>query len=78
MGAGRGFSVTRSGAKPAADESTLNALGEPSPNRTDFKQWDRENLERFARQAADENLILRSSLRVALDAWRDMVRRSAK
>jgi len=59
------------------DESTLNALGEPSPNRTDFKKWDRENLERFARQAADENLVLSANLRVALDAWRELVRRSA-
>lgn len=48
----------------------VNALGEPAPGRTDFKTWDRGNLERFARQAADENLMLRDQLREALAAWR--------
>lgn len=38
--------------------------------RTDFSTWDRETLERFARQAADENRQLREDLRVALDAFR--------
>lgn len=47
-----------------------NALGQPAPNRTDFTTWKRENLEAFARQAADENLVLRHDLRLALDAWR--------
>jgi hypothetical protein len=39
-----------------------NALGVPSPNRTDFSQWQRSTLEQFARQAADENLVLRDKL----------------
>lgn len=54
-----------------------NALGEPSPNRTDFTKWARPNLEAFARQAADENLLLRAEvaqlktdLATALAAWR--------
>lgn len=51
----------------------VNALGEPSPNRTDFKAWKRETLEQFARQAADENLVLRTQLRDALRAWRQAV-----
>lgn len=41
----------------------VNALGEPSPNRTDFKAWSREALERFARDAADENLVLRADIK---------------
>ena len=48
----------------------VNALGEPAPGRTDFKTWDRANLEQFARQAADENLVLRAQLADALAAWR--------
>jgi hypothetical protein len=40
----------------------INALGERSPGRTDFSRWSRENLERFARNAADENLLLRRAL----------------
>jgi hypothetical protein len=45
----------------------LNALGNPSPNRTDFSRWSRSNLEQFARHAADENLLLREQLRLALE-----------
>jgi len=55
----------------------VNALGEPSPSRTDFTRWSRTNLEQFARQAADENLILRTQLREALAAWRKEVAASA-
>jgi hypothetical protein len=38
--------------------------------RTDFSTWDRPTLERFAREAADENRELRADLRAALDAYR--------
>ena len=40
----------------------VNALGQPSPNRTDFKAWDRDALEKFARHCADDNLILSDKL----------------
>jgi hypothetical protein len=43
-----------------------NALGQPSPNRTDFSRWSRDGLEQFARHAADENLLLRRQLDLAL------------
>lgn len=49
------------------------ALPAPVPVREDFKTWQRENLERFARQAADENKQLRDNLRVAIDAYRQLV-----
>lgn len=59
------------------NDMSRNALGEPSPNRTDFARWARHNLEAFARQAADENLLLRTEnaqlredLATALAAWR--------
>jgi len=52
----------------------VNALGQPSPNRTDFTGWERDALERFARQVADENLLLENDLKVALAAWRDAVK----
>jgi len=45
---------------------------------TDFKSWDRETLERFAREAADENRQLRDDLRTALDAWHKLVKETAK
>jgi hypothetical protein len=51
-----------------------NALGEPSPNRTDFKTWGREALENFARQAADENLELRADNKMLLERWRQQVK----
>ena len=51
----------------------VNALGQPSPNRTDFKNWERSNLERFARQAADENLVLREEVKLLRNAWRKEV-----
>lgn len=41
--------------------------------RTDFSTWDRQTLERFAREAADENRELRADLRAALDAYRRVV-----
>jgi hypothetical protein len=59
-------------------DTPVNALGEPSPNRTDFTRWSREGLEAFARQAADENLVLRTQLREALDAWRAEVKKGAQ
>ena len=53
----------------------VNALGQPSPNRTDFKGWSREALERFAREAADENLVLRTDLKAlhqfVRDKWKE-------
>jgi hypothetical protein len=39
----------------------------------DFTLWKRENLEAFARQAADENKQLREDLKLALEAWRKCV-----
>lgn len=59
-------------------EVPVNALGQPSPNRTDFKAWRRETLEQFARQAADENLVLRDDLKNALAAWREAVKGQAR
>jgi hypothetical protein len=54
----------------ANGDFNVNALGQPSPGRTDFRTWERATLERFAREAADENLILRTQLKDALAAWR--------
>ncbi len=42
--------------------------------RTDFSTWQRETLERFAREVADENLQLRADVRTALDGYRAEVR----
>jgi hypothetical protein len=50
----------------------VNALGQPSPNRTDFKSWSRESLEAFARQAADENLVLQANVAALLAQWREV------
>jgi hypothetical protein len=52
----------------------VNALGQPAPNRTDFTLWSRENLEAFARQAADENLVLRADNKALHEAWRQAVK----
>ena len=52
----------------------LNALDQPAPGRTDFTNWERSTLERFARQVADDNLVLRTDLKVALAAWRGAVK----
>ena len=38
--------------------------------QADFTLWQRENLEAFARQAADENKTLREDLKLAMEAWR--------
>lgn len=46
--------------------------------QADFSIWDRETLERFAREAADENRELRADLRAALDAYRALVREQEK
>lgn len=51
-----------------------NALGEPSPNRTDFTNWQRSNLERFARQAADENLLLQEAVKQLRSDLRDAMK----
>ena len=56
----------------------VNALGEPSPGRTDFRTWSRANLEAFARKAADENLVLRNDLKYALASWRQAVKGNLK
>lgn len=43
---------------------------------TDFTQWSRENLERIAREAVDENKQLREDNKVLLTAWRDLIKRT--
>jgi hypothetical protein len=53
-----------------------NALGQPSPNRTDFSAWSREALEAFARQAADENLVLRTDLKALHEYIRNQWRQA--
>ena len=45
------------------------------PPLADFSAWQRETLEQFARQAADENRQLRADVRTALDAYRAEVRK---
>jgi hypothetical protein len=40
---------------------------------TDFATWDRETLNKFARDAANELDALKEELRVALDAYRKLV-----
>ena len=50
-----------------------NALGVISPGRTNFKSWSRDSLEQFARDAADENLLLRFDLKAAIAGWRQAV-----
>jgi len=40
---------------------------------TDFATWDREVLNKFARDAANEIRALEEELRVALDAYRKLV-----
>lgn len=56
----------------------VNALGQPSPGRTDFKGWTREGLEQFARQVADENLVLRANNDALHIAWREVCAELAK
>ena len=43
-------------------------------SHTDFKTWDRNTLEQFARQSADENVALKADLKTALTAWREAVK----
>ncbi|WP_395026553.1 hypothetical protein [Comamonas odontotermitis] len=45
--------------------------------RTDFSTWQRETLERFAREVADENLQLRADVRTALNGYRREVLQQA-
>ena len=40
---------------------------------TDFATWDRETLNKFAQDAANELESLKKELRVALDAYRKLV-----
>jgi len=40
---------------------------------TDFATWDRETLNKFAQDAANELEALKEELRVALDAYRKLV-----
>jgi len=54
----------------------VNALGQPAPNRTDFKSWSREGLEKFARHVADENLVLEANNNVLLEQWRAEVKKN--
>jgi len=56
------------------NQTPTNALGQPAPGRTDFSQWTRQGLEQFARQAADENLVLRENLKAVHEAWRKLVK----
>lgn len=42
--------------------------------RTDFSTWQRETLERFARDAAEEIRELRADVRAALDGLRTEIR----
>lgn len=62
--------VTDANGRKHITQEPVNALGQSSPNRTDFTRWERGHLERFARQAADENLLLREDCKAALAAWR--------
>ena len=39
---------------------------------TDFTTWSRENLENFARDAMDENTLLRANNKVWLNVWREV------
>lgn len=43
------------------------------PIKTDFKTWERETLERFAREVADENARLREDNALLLRQWRAAV-----
>jgi hypothetical protein len=48
-------------------------MSEPLTGKADFSTWDRQTLERFAREAADENAVLRADLRTALDAYHKLL-----
>ena len=45
---------------------------------TDFATWDRETLNKFAQDAANELDALKEELRVALDAYRKLVIENAR
>jgi hypothetical protein len=55
----------------------INAMGRPAPNRTDFTLWRRDTLEAFAREAADENLVLRENNKALHEAWRQAILRDS-
>ena len=65
--------TTPEAAPSSAAAQPLDALGRPSPNRTDFTGWSRAGLEKFARNAADEILVLKQQLNDAQTAWRRLV-----
>lgn len=46
--------------------------------KTDFRAWERDTLERFARDAADENRELKEKLKELLVAWRKEVIKNQK
>lgn len=60
-------------------QGRLDEATPPSPpNRTDFKTWERATLERFAREAADENRVLRDQLAWMLEERRkELLRHNA-
>ena len=50
----------------------------PRTGMTDFATWDRETLNKFARDATQEIDALKEELRVALDAYRKLVIENAR
>lgn len=50
----------------------------PGSSVTDFATWEREILNKFARDAANELNALKEELRVALDAYRKLVIENAR
>lgn len=49
--------------KSGAQAKTSATPGSGTAYRSNFQSWKRENLERFAREVADENINLREQLR---------------
>lgn len=43
--------------------------------KTDFSTWERDTLERLARELADENEQLKADLKTALTAWREQLKK---
>ena len=70
--------ITDTNGRKHITQEPVNARGQPSPSRTDFKTWDRSTLEKFAREAADENKQLRDDLRTAINAYRKAVSEQQK
>ena len=74
MGCSRSMStnpVTTTAGNLATSKTLLDY---PEPTYpTDFKSWNRTSLERIATDAVIENRQLRSDLRAALDAYRQLV-----